>query len=257
MAAGGKQSGAKEKKGSDQVGGFSKSFDQYEYVAVITPGAALLLGLVLIFPNAIPVKPGADIGLGPLGFFLIASYVAGHILRAIGDVVERIYWRCIVGGMPSDWVLREAPAGLIDKTLLDQQQKDELVERIKKQFNVDFDKLVITQSDDCTSRARKFEEWQSVTRQIAGKVSDAKKGGRVNAFNRTYGMMVGITVATVILAVTIWEQGWFIDNPWPNRAVLSSIAGTVAIFTAYRAFIFGKLYARELFISYLNLPKPK
>jgi hypothetical protein len=67
----------------------SQYFDQYAYVAVIAPGAALLFGLLLVWPGIFPDGASSETSLGALGVFLIAACIAGQILRAIGDVAER------------------------------------------------------------------------------------------------------------------------------------------------------------------------
>jgi len=250
------------KKESDQANGLAKSFDQYEYVAVITPGAALLLGLLLTFPGILPGKSDSDIGLGALGIFLVAAYVAGQILRAIGDVAEKKLWR-YVGGMPTEWILRPDLAERIKQlrwhkwlpdigSLLDKQQEHDLKARVDKLFNVKFDEFVVT-DDDASKREKKFDDWQAITRRIYTTVLAAKKNARVDAFNRTYGMMVGITVALAITSAALWVQALVTDDL--KRALLGVLAFIVANFTMYRAFVFGKLYARELYVSFLAATK--
>jgi hypothetical protein len=239
-----------DKKDSGGLGAIGKNFDQYEYVAVITPGAALLIGILLLWHDNVPLDASKETGLGALGLFLVAAFVAGQILQAIGESLARIMWRCC-GGMPSEWVLLKDPPS----PLLDPDQKQELSTRIKELWNVDFEKLTVETKDP--KRAEKFDEWQAVTRRINIKVANAHKGGRINAFNRTYGMMIGLTVAILFVAVFLLKRIPFAGAGPLKAGVLCLLAFAIAGFMLHRAYVFGKLYARELFVSFLEVTKTK
>ena len=249
---------------SDQAGGLAKSFDQYEYVGVITPGAALLLGLLLIYPGILPGKSDTDIGLGALGIFLVAAYVAGHILRAIGDFCEKQFWRRF-GGMPSEWILWKEPAarptpwfwsvGLLGElgTPLDAQQRAQLETRVSTLFKIDFNDYVVA-GDNPADREEKYDRWQVVTRRIYATVRAAQRSSRIDAFNRTYGMMVGISVALVIIGLALWLKAFSATHLM--FIGLGLLAFLVLYFTVFRAAVFGKLYARELYVTFLDVTKP-
>ena len=229
---------------------FTKSFDQYEYVAVIAPGATLLFGLLLIWPSILSDDALSEASVGTLGLFLIAAYIVGQILRAIGDVAEREFWYRR-GGMPSEWVLYANPTEA--QSLLDEDQRKKLRERTTALFNTDFSKLELTPTELKSQHYAKCDKWQAVTRQIYTTVRNADKSFRVDAFNRTYGMMVGITIAMAVIAVI----GLIASPAGGLRALLVvGLAVLIAGFTTYRAYIFGKLYARELFVNFIDLPPP-
>ncbi len=237
------------KNDSDQASGFAKSFDQYEYVAVITPGAALLFGLYLVLRPNIPFSDLKDIGIGTFGAFLVAAYVIGHILRAVGDVFEELW--LIFGGRPSEWVLQENPQ---KRGLLNAQQLGELVTRVDK-LGFEFDTMQLKPKDGYCARRKKFESWQAVTRQIYIDVRKAKNSGRVDVFNRTYGMMVGITVALLIVALLLLVKSYMAGFGWTEATIGCVIALILVGFSLYRTYLFGKLYARELYVSFLDLAK--
>jgi hypothetical protein len=229
----------KEKeKDSGQFGAITKSFDQYEYVAVITPGATLLLGLALVAFEQFPWTSEKDIGVGLLGLFLIAAYVTGQFLRAIGDGLDWLLWKSL-GGMPTDWVVQPK------QSLLDDAQRAKLQSRLGSLLE---QKVTL---DDFSSQP---EKWRGITRQIYAAVSAAQRSARIDAFNRSYGMMIGLTVALLVLGILCCTYHLF-DLSWPDRArYVGALALALAALTLYRAYLFGKSYGRELMVQFLELP---
>jgi hypothetical protein len=233
-------------KGSPQLGGVAGGFDQYEYVAVIIPGATLLFGALVALPGRLPWVFDKDFGLGGLGVFLVASFVTGQILRAVGDVAERAFWRCF-GGQPTEWVLNNR------RELLDDEQRKALMRRLKSLKWVD---------DDYSYYGSHRKKWQAITRQIYAKVLEAKRSARIDAFNRTLGMMNGVTIALAAIALLCWIKAARHAALWPpaisGPLALFPAAGALALilagFTLYRFYSFGVLYGRELFVQFLELP---
>lgn len=233
-----------EKDEKDTAGGFSKSFDQYEYVAVITPGAALLLLIAWLWPQSIPWSKETEVTLGTLGILLITAYVAGQVLQSVVEMPVRFVWR-LFRGMPSEWILSS------DTSLLNADQMNTVFNRAGAEDGATY-KIVGT--DGCCARRRKFELWQAVTRRIYIKVAAAKKSGRVDAFNRTYGMMLGLTAVFAFGAAVLARRYFGIGD---SRTLYEAIGLLVlAGLTLARAYAFGKLYARELYVSYLDATEP-
>ena len=79
----------------------SSKFDAYEIVGVIMPGSVLLFGMALLFPDLKSLFFAQGFSLGELGLFLVLSYVTGHLIQAIGNLLEFIVWKGF-GGMPTD-----------------------------------------------------------------------------------------------------------------------------------------------------------
>jgi hypothetical protein len=249
--AGNQGAGKNGKSKSNPAEAFTKSFDQYEYVAVITPGATLLFGLLLIWPNILPDDALSETSVGTLGLFLIAAYIVGQILRAIGDVAEQEFWYRRHGGMPSEWVLYADSANA--QSLLEPNQRLKMRERATALYKTDFSALELKPTDARAQHDDICGKWQGVTRQIANAVRKAGQSFRVDAFNRTYGLMVGITIAMLAIAAA----GLFGSVSAGARGLLVALlALIIAGFAAYRAYVFGKLYARELFVNFIDLPPP-
>lgn len=82
---------------------------------------------------------------------------------------------------------------------------------------------------------------------IAFLIGRAGRGDRVNAFLGNYRLSRGIAAAGIVLcAMTVVASG---AGAW--RTMLLILGGTlVAVFRMHR---FGKHYARELFVQYLDL----
>lgn len=218
---------------SGPLDGIVKSIDQYEYIAVIIPGATLLLGVALAVNSDAVTSAFSDFSIGALGVLLIVAFVVGHLVRTVGDVLEIVMW-CPTG-MPTDWV----PAGkLVDFTSVQQHLRTVLK-------SPDFDLAAYA---DIKNR----DAWRAIVRQVNAVVSKAKRGARVDSFNRTYGLLVGITVALIADALLLWATHasvFGIEAPWP-----ALIAGVAALLALLRAYHFGRLYGRELFVQFLSVP---
>jgi hypothetical protein len=209
----------------------SKTFDQYEYVAVITPGLVFLFGLSQVWPQQLDLSNYKDVSVGALGLILVAGYVAGQGLRAVGEPLEWLFWKAL-GGMPTDWVLKT-------KTWLisgpDRNKVEEQVQTLLKQPQFKF----ATVKD-------KIGHWHSLTRQIYAAISKAGHASRIDAFNRTYGLMRGFTIALVALGIV-----FLIFDP--DQRWLAGVAFVLAALAFFLFFQSAISYARELFAQFLIL----
>ncbi len=97
-----------------------RQFEYYEFIAILIPGVIFLYGLSLIFDKVKPILC-YDISLGEFGLFFILSFAVGHLLQALGNALEYVYWR-IQAGMPSDWV-RSKKHELLGKSQLGQLEE--------------------------------------------------------------------------------------------------------------------------------------
>ena len=64
------------------------SFDAYEYVGVAVPGTLPTLAATILFPEIGALVGTYGIELGGLGLFLIMSFVVGHVVQAVGNLIE-------------------------------------------------------------------------------------------------------------------------------------------------------------------------
>jgi hypothetical protein len=201
-------------------------FDLYEFIGVVAPGSVLLFGGILLFPAVQAIFGVEGIDLGGLGIFLLLSFVAGHLLQAVGNLLEILLWRTF-GGMPTDWVLQPG------QHLLEQTQLERLRRRCSREFEVELERV-------------DPRRWATLVREVYAIV---KKGGatdRIDAFNRTYGFMRGVGSAFLVLALAIVVQD---PQDW-RWSLASAIAASLAFLRMVRV---GKRYGRELFVEFIRV----
>lgn len=199
-------------------------FSAYEFAAIVAPGAVVLIGATFIFPGQRLLGSLPNVDLGGLGIFVLLAYVAGHLIQALGNLLEGLYWRCW-GGMPTEWVKRGE--------LLAPRQSERLLQ------------LIAPLAGAAGTLDR--PQWYAATREVNAAVARAGRADGVNAFLGNYGLSRGIAGAGIALCLMMVASYGF--TAW--RTMLLVGGGTaVAIFRMHR---FGKHYARELFVQYLDI----
>lgn len=205
----------------------SDKFDAYEYVGLIAPGSVAIFAAALLFPDLRQLTAGPDISVGGLGLFVIMSYVAGHLLQAVGNFVEKVTWWPF-GGMPTQWVLKH------HEKLLAPQQYEKLFKLVANLYP-DFDR---------TSKSAQTA-WVALTREIYARVRKADQSRRIDAFNRNYGLMRGIASGFLIASVMVVFR-----EPTNFEAIGLLLLGTAL--SIYRMCRFGILYGRELLVTFVT-----
>jgi len=207
-----------------------RQFDFYEFTGILVPGAAALAGVLMLVPGLMPMSAVKDFSIGGFGLLVVLAYVAGHLVQAIGNLVEWLWWKAW-GGMPTDWV-RTAPTNLLAEA-----QISTLPKAIAEQLKL----------ADVDVRKTSSEQWYSVTRQIGAAVDAAGRGSRVQTLNGNYGLNRGLAAALVVVlvvALTAKPADWI---------VLGGLSVAIGLALA-RMHRFGKHQARELFVQFLQLP---
>lgn len=207
-----------------------KQFDHYEFSGLLLPGATLIAGLIVIFPKSISLDDLLKVTFGSLGVFVVLSYVLGHLVQAVGNLTEWLWWHA-AGGLPTDW-LRTKP-----HRLLSRDQTETLQPRARERLSVPHLDI---------GKATK-REWYAVTRQIHADVSGAGRSARVEIFNGNYGLHRGLAAALlcVAIAATLAEPRRF------DVGIVAAVGSGLALIRMHR---FGIHYARELFVQFLQLP---
>jgi hypothetical protein len=205
----------------------SGKFDAYEYVGVIAPGSIAIFGAAWLYPDLRQLIVGTDVSLGGLGLFVIMSYVAGHLLQALGNIVEWAMW-LVRRGMPTDWVLTP------DQKIIAPPQAEKLFRLLKSQY-----------PDFAPSAKDAKKAWKPIVRELYACVKKADQSYRIDAFNRTYGLLRGISAGFILVLIVIAFRKPDIDT------VL--LLGACAILALARMYHFGVLYGRELLVTYVML----
>jgi len=198
-----------------------KEFSFYEFVGILVPGATLLFFIELIievdFEKAI-----IDFSkIGESFVFLVIAYGMGHILQALGNVYESMFWK-IIGGMPTQWLTK---GNRFRINLFDLEQTEKIKTKIFQQFGEKSGK----------DYGRDVYNWLSLKEKVTEK--------RIDIFNANYSLLRGLTVTFYLLSlIVLFFIGW--------KLIL--IPFILGFLSNYRMFRFAKLYAEEIFRSYLN-----
>lgn len=212
---------------AEGAGDTAKAFDAYEVIGVITPGTVVALMLALEWP-AFRVLMGTDgLSIGDLGLFVLVAFVLGHLIQAVGNLVEFVVWP--FGGLPTNWV-RAA-----DQTIVSAAQRDLLKQRIGEMEGVAVDIA------KCKRAA-----WRAMMSRAYGRVRAAGRSYMIDAANRTYGMCRGLTAAIAVSLV------WYVVFGEGACAVILGLAAALAA-AVWRMRRAGTHYARSLLQTFIDL----
>lgn len=201
------------------------TFDPYEYIAIITPGSVVAAGVALLWPEARALLAVEGVSLGDLGLFLVAAFVAGHLVQGLGNLAEFILWAPF-GGLPSRWLRREG-------RLVAPAQRTTFLERVSTLCAVE------------APQDLPGHQFDGLIRQAYARLAAVGRTGRIDMFNRTYGLMRGLTAAFLLMAV------WFLVARWPDpQYALVALGG--ALIAALRAWRFARYYSREIVVELLG-----
>lgn len=208
----------------------SEHFDPYEYIGVIVPGSVAIFGAMYLYPDVKALFGGDDINVGGLGLFLIASLVVGHLIQGVGNLLEMGWWR-LRGGMPSDWLLQD------NQKLVSDTQKQRILDLCTQSMKIDRANLTVKQ-------------WYPAVREMYSMLEAAGRSKRIDAFNRTYGLLRGISAGCLVFAALAGVAH-------PERKELWIGGLVVAVIAFYRMDRFARRYAREVFVAYLGMNNGK
>lgn len=208
-----------------------KKFNFYDFAGILVPGAVLLFGLSILFSIGDVLNTAKEFSVGELGLFSILSYAAGHIVQALGNVIEDVWWK-FAGGMPSDWLRtqrRELLAAAQRQAL-----REHLLEHIKTQLPADLSQL---------SKG----DWYAITREIFANVKRAGLSERIDIFSGIYGMFRGLSASLLSLLIA------YVFLAWPPNWWLVGVLTVVTSLCLIRMHRFGVTYAREIFVQFLAI----
>jgi len=201
------------------------------------PGSVFLFGMMFYLPGLHDVFSKDGVSIGGLGIFVIISYAVGHLLAAIGNLIESLYWR-LKGGMPSNWIIGTAPR------LLSPAQIAKVEALTASRLGLKHPPLA----------DMKTTTWHPIFRQIYSDVEKNGKPKRGDTFNGIYGLNRGLCAAAFVLAFGILFQA-------PAQWGISLGIIAAGLVYLYRMQRFGVHYAREIYNQFLLLPpeggKPK
>ncbi len=198
-----------------------QKFDPYEYIGLVIPGVVVLTALLLLYPG-LSVLLSDDLSLGDFGLILIFSLILGHLIQAVGNLYESLFW-AVQGGMPTTWPCKKK------SSLLTLSQLERLGNAIKEDFGAEL-------SDLAAGRG--------LTRELNAKVRKSGKTERIDSFNRNYGLLRGVASAFLVVGIGIAIEA-------PNSYSVLLLVFLAFLVASYRMRRFGIHYARELYVEYL------
>jgi hypothetical protein len=210
-----------------------KELSFYEQVGILLPGAVLLFGLVLLAPELrTAVSAEGDVTVGGLGLFLILAYALGHLVAAVGNLLEGVLWR-LAGGMPASWVREPKRA-----RLLTADQHQALLSKVKKRSGGAVTSI----------RGLPRAEWRGLFSRIYRDVLVHEPSGRLEIMLGSYGLNRGLAAACLVLLATtlvLQPPQW----RWYALGLALAVAGY-----GFRMVRFALYWAREVYAAYLALP---
>jgi hypothetical protein len=206
-----------------------KKFSFYEQAGIVVPGSVLLFGLLLVQPDLRGVLMKDGVTVGGLGIFVLLSYAGGHLLAALGNVLEVILWGPF-GGMPSNWVTDP------NRSFLTHEQTSLLESRLHRRLHL----------GELKVQGMDRRAWNKIFQQLYRDVLTTN-AGRAETFNGNYGLNRGLASATLTLAIVL---PFFLPNEWLVSVALLTISAVYL----YRAYRFGVHFAREVLTRFLLLP---
>jgi len=210
-----------------------KELSFYEQVGILLPGAVLLFGLVLLAPEVrSAVSAEGAVTVGGLGLFLILAYALGHLVAAVGNILEGVLWG-LGGGMPASWV-RDSKRS----RLLTVGQHQALLAKLKKRGGAQVTAI----------QGLPRAEWRGLFSGIYRDVLAHDPSGRLEIMLGSYGLNRGLTAAClVLLATTLVRQP--LHWRWYALGLTFAVAGY-----GFRMVRFALYWAREVYAAYLALP---
>lgn len=215
---------------ADRPQDLAKSFDAYEIIGVITPGTVVALLLVMEWPSFRTLVSEKGLSVGDFGLFVLVAFVLGHLIQAVGNVIEPIIW--FPSGLPTNW----ARSRRRRQNLVTPEQREALEAAVAKMEGTALDISKFSPS-----------QWLAVTTRAYGRLRRAGRSGRVDFSNRTYGLTRGLLAA--LLACLAWYAG---AHRYDSTALLILAAALcAAVWRMRRA---GIHYARALILEFIDLP---
>jgi hypothetical protein len=238
----------------------SPDFTTYEYAAIVVPGAALLLGTILMFPETWSTLEKRFTNLGGFGLLVVSAFIVGQVLHEGGGLLTDHLRREFFGELPTQKLLDDT------QTILSETQKANLHRQVRQRFgfivirerawwNVEADATGPSPGRDELVRQRKAE-WFLIGREIYILVRNAGRTQRIDTFLRDYSLTRGLAFVALVLAGIAFYRAGTIGTRRKRRnfLVVALLLLGAAGLLYQRMEDSGRYYARELFLTYINLP---
>ncbi len=202
-------------------------FDPYEFIAVAIPGALPTLTISLLVPEVAAVILANGVDLGSFGIFLIVSFVVGHVVQVVGNLIEQIENLLTFGTI--DLAVRDK------RRPMPSEQWD--------RFCASLAEAGISAKAGITS-----DSWPGIRREVYARLLADGRTDRIDMFNRTYGLCRGMVAGTAISAAMTLILGG--EDAWQWSAMIVVL---LALPLYVRMRRFSKHYFNEIVSQFLSL----
>lgn len=215
-----------------------RRFSLYEFNGYLVPGALLLVGMAMLFPEArgILVQGAKDFGLGHLGLVILVAFVFGHLIASFGAAVSSMWW-CAWGGMPTQWVVLP---GWRQARVINANQLHALVKAAKSHLGIDAPPLAPAHRRD----------WQRLAHQMRSMVLAARQPNMIEVQGANYALARNCVAAFVVIVTVGAVASWLHYQVSSWTLGICTIGALASLFNMHR---FGEWYAREVFVQFLAL----
>jgi hypothetical protein len=248
----------------------SPDFSSYEYVAIVVPGAALLLGAILLFPERWESLEKQFVSLGGLGLFIIAAFVVGQVLHEGSGWITDHVRRQWCGELPTQKLLDA------EQRIISGAQRMRLHALVAERFRFSVIRAAAVDAANHSwweleaeseeqlealfagwreAARRRKAEWFLIGREIYVLARHAGRTERIDTFLRNYTLCRSLTLVAALLALLSLYRALTATRVarWPFFVATPLLAG--AAWVLYQRMLdSGEYYARELVLVYLNLP---
>lgn len=198
-----------------------KEFSFFEFVGFIVPGTLAALSIE-VFLEIIYQKSFIQFSsVGESIIFIVIAYAIGHIIQAIGDLIEIPFWK-LQCGWPGKWAL-SSKIKLSKKLGLSINEINLLKAKVQQEFHE-------LSNRDYTSNVCKYLISKNISMQ------------RIEIFNANYSMSRGLSV--VFLLDLVFAIIFF-------KVTYCYLFVCLFVLMLYRMFRYGKHYAREVYRFFL------
>lgn len=211
-----------------------KDFSPYDILGVLTPGIALTVGIITLFPETAPVLNNKDYSLGDFGLVVLVSYVLGNLVAAFGNLLERLYWK-LFGPRHTERIQQN------DETVISKREVTALEEKLREAKMLSADEAITTLP---------AKAWLGLTRRMYGSLDAAGRTRRIEVFNTQFGMNRGIAASFLLLTILCLIHAGL--QPWRIELILLACAGLAL----YRMHRFSRYYTAEVLRTFLAGPYP-
>lgn len=202
------------------------TFDPYEFIAVIIPGALPTFAASLLVPEIANVLSTEGVELGEFGIFLIVSFVVGHVVQWIGNLIENAEDHLGVGK-------RDLPFAKKRPIPEDQWAR--------------FEKCVSQVTGEADRKVGR-DNYSTVIREVYSHLQAAQKTQRIDVFNPTYGLCRGMVAGALLTTFLILLLG---TSDTYHYAGLVFAVLAVPLYVRMRRF--SRLYMTEIVSQFLAL----